>query len=107
MRRSLALPAGPALSAVLLLAGCCDNNQPNPAAAAPPPAVTVVKIVAAQIKPATTFTGRIEAKDKVDLRVRVDGFLEKRLFTTPGHAEAWSLTDDEDGGPHYVRDMSF
>jgi membrane fusion protein (multidrug efflux system) len=34
-----------------------------------------------EIKPATTFTGRIEAKNKVDLRARVDGFLEKRLFT--------------------------
>jgi membrane fusion protein, multidrug efflux system len=81
MRRSLALPVGSALGAVLLLAGCGDNNQPNPAASAPPPAVTVVKIVAAEIKPATTFTGRIEAQNKVDLRVRVDGFLEKRLFT--------------------------
>jgi membrane fusion protein, multidrug efflux system len=80
MRRSLALPVGSALSAVLLVAGCGDNNQPNPATSAPSPAVTVVKVTAAEIKPATTFTGRIEAKNKVDLRVRVDGFLEKRLF---------------------------
>jgi membrane fusion protein (multidrug efflux system) len=65
----------------LLLAGCGDNKQPNPAASAPPPAVTVVKVTAAEIKPATTFTGRIEARNKVDLRARVDGFLEKRLFT--------------------------
>jgi membrane fusion protein (multidrug efflux system) len=81
MRRSLALPVGSALSAVLLVAGCGDNNQPNPATSAPPPAVTVVKVTAAEIKPATTFTGRIEARNKVDLRVRVDGFLEKRLFS--------------------------
>jgi membrane fusion protein, multidrug efflux system len=81
MRRSLALPVGSALSAVLLVAGCGDNNQPSPAAAAPPPAVTVVKVSAAEIKPATSFTGRIEARNKVDLRVRVDGFLEKRLFS--------------------------
>lgn len=80
LRRLLALPLGSALSAVLLVAGCSDSKQPNPAASAPPPAVTVVKVTAAEIKPATTFTGRIEAQNKVDLRVRVDGFLEKRLF---------------------------
>src|SRR6202171_675113 len=81
LRRSLALPAASALSVVLLVAGCGDNKQANPTASAPPPAVTVVKVAAAEIKPATTFTGRIEAKDKVDLRARVDGFLEKRSFT--------------------------
>jgi len=81
LRRSLALRWAPVLSAVLLVTGCGDSKQANPTAAAPPPAVTVVKVTAAEIKPATTFTGRIEAKDKVDLRARVDGFLEKRLFT--------------------------
>ena len=30
--------------------------------------------------PEPRFTGRVEAIDKVDLRARVDGFLEKRLF---------------------------
>lgn len=48
--------------------------------AAAPPAVTVVKVEEREITPAVTFTGRIEAKDKVDLRARVEGFLEKRLF---------------------------
>jgi membrane fusion protein, multidrug efflux system len=81
LRRSYALPVAAVSSMVLLVAGCGDNKQPNPAASAPPPAVTVVKVTAAEIKPATTFTGRIEAKNKVDLRARVDGFLEKRLFT--------------------------
>jgi membrane fusion protein, multidrug efflux system len=90
LRRLLALPLGSALSAVLLVAGCSDSKQPNPAASAPPPAVTVVKVTAAEIKPATTFTGRIEAQNKVDLRVRVDGFLEKRLF-----AEGADVTEGE------------
>jgi membrane fusion protein (multidrug efflux system) len=81
LRRSLALTVASALSTVLLVSGCGDSKQAEPAASAPPPAVTVVKVKAAEIKPATTFTGRIEAKNKVDLRARVDGFLEKRLFT--------------------------
>jgi membrane fusion protein (multidrug efflux system) len=81
MQRLSHLLAAIALCAVLPIAGCGDSKEANPSAAAPPPAVTVVKVTAAEIKPATTFTGRIEAKNKVDLRARVDGFLEKRLFT--------------------------
>jgi membrane fusion protein (multidrug efflux system) len=41
----------------------------------------VVKVVAEEIRPTFRFTGRVEAVSKVDLRARVDGFLEKRLFT--------------------------
>ena len=81
MQRLSLLLAAIVVCAVLLVAGCGDNKQPIPAASAPPPAVTVVKVTAAEIKPTTTFTGRIEARNKVDLRARVDGFLEKRLFT--------------------------
>jgi membrane fusion protein (multidrug efflux system) len=65
---------------ILPLAGCGDAKQADTAASAPPPAVTVVKVSAAEIRPATTFTGRIEGKEKVDLRARVEGFIEKRLF---------------------------
>jgi membrane fusion protein (multidrug efflux system) len=79
--RSLALRWAFVLSAVFLVTGCGDSKQANLTATVPPPAVTVVKVTAGEIKPATTFTGRIEAKNKVDLRVRVDGFLEKRFFT--------------------------
>ena len=81
MRRALVLPVVSALGAMLLVAGCGDGKQADPAASAPPPAVTVVRVSTAEIRPATTFTGRIEGKEKVDLRARVEGFLEKRLFT--------------------------
>jgi membrane fusion protein (multidrug efflux system) len=64
----------------LALAGCGDGKQTAPQASAPPPAVTVVKVASANVKPTSSFTGRVEAMFKVDLRARVDGFLEKRLF---------------------------
>lgn len=54
-----------------------QNAQPVPP---PAPAVTVVRVARKEITPSVTFTGRIEAIDKVDLRARVEGFLEKRLF---------------------------
>lgn len=50
----------------------------KPAAA---PSVSVIQVIEKDIRPSISFTGRIEAVDKVELRARVDGFLEKRLFT--------------------------
>jgi membrane fusion protein (multidrug efflux system) len=66
---------------VAALSGCGDGKQAAQPPAGPPPAVTVVKAFAEDIRPTFRFTGRIEAISKVDLRARVDGFLEKRLFT--------------------------
>ena len=40
----------------------------------------MVAVVEHDIKPSLTFSGRVQARDKVDLRARVEGFLEKRLF---------------------------
>jgi membrane fusion protein (multidrug efflux system) len=68
------------IGAACVLFGCSDS-KPTAQAPAPAPAVTVVKVISEEIKPTSTFTGRVEAKDKVDLRARVDGFLEKRQFT--------------------------
>jgi membrane fusion protein (multidrug efflux system) len=45
------------------------------------PAVTVAVVEQRDVTPSSSFTGRIEAIDKVDLRARVEGFLEQRLFT--------------------------
>jgi membrane fusion protein (multidrug efflux system) len=78
---SLSWRSAGAVVLTLAAAGCGDGKQANPQAAAPPPAVTVVKVEAADVRPSSSFTGRVEARFKVDLRARVDGFLEKRLFT--------------------------
>jgi membrane fusion protein (multidrug efflux system) len=43
--------------------------------------VTVIKVATAEVRPTASFTGRVEAMFKVDLRARIEGFLEKRLFT--------------------------
>jgi membrane fusion protein (multidrug efflux system) len=40
----------------------------------------VVAAAEREVTPAFTFNGRIEAADKVDLRARINGFLEKRAF---------------------------
>jgi membrane fusion protein, multidrug efflux system len=63
---------------VLLLAACDDDKK---AAKEPPaPAVSVIAVAEDEIRPSVSFTGRVQAQDKVELRARVEGFLEKRLF---------------------------
>ncbi len=66
--------------AAVSLSACGDGGEKQ-AAPPPPPAVTVVKVQSEDLRPSLTFTGRVTATDKVELRARVEGFLEKRLFT--------------------------
>lgn len=82
MNCTTVLIRGFAISGVAFaLAGCGEGNKQAQPPAGPPPAVTVVKAVSEDIRPTYRFTGRVEAIYRVDLRARVDGFLEKRLFT--------------------------
>jgi membrane fusion protein (multidrug efflux system) len=64
--------------ALAVLAGCDEKKQ----AAAPPPkpAVGVRAAVMKGVNQSFEFVGRIKAVNKVDLRARVEGFLEKIQF---------------------------
>lgn len=77
-------PARVALVCLALAAlVACDRGTPEQAGQAPPappPAVTVVQVEPKEVTPVATFTGRIEAVDKVELRARVEGFLVQRNF---------------------------
>ena len=81
-----------AILGAILLAGCGERAESQaPAAAAPPPAVTVVTTRLADITPTLGFNGRVVAEDKVDLRARVTGFLEKREFKEGADVKAGDL----------------
>lgn len=45
------------------------------------PSVTVAPVVRQAINPTYTFVGQTQAVQEVDLRARVEGFLQQRLFT--------------------------
>jgi membrane fusion protein (multidrug efflux system) len=77
---SRAARLSPTLVAVTLLVAACGRTEPPAPAAAQPPAVTVAKVAKQDVTPRATFTGRIDAVNRVDLRARVQGFLEQRLF---------------------------
>lgn len=64
----------------LLALAACDDGAKQQAAAPQPPAVTTMRVASKPLTPTLTFTGRIEAVDRVDLLARVAGYLDKRLF---------------------------
>jgi membrane fusion protein (multidrug efflux system) len=64
---------------VASLAGCRQTQQAAPPA--PPPAVGVQLAQMKGVTPSFDFVGRIKAVSTVQLRARVEGFLEKILFT--------------------------
>lgn len=72
---------GLVLGCVGLLAACDEKKEAQSAAPPPPPAVGVIEVAPQNVQQAFEFVGRAVAIDKVDLRARVEGFLEKRLFT--------------------------
>lgn len=59
--------------------------------AAVPPSVSVTRATEKDIRPSISFTARVEATDKVELRARVDGFLEQRLFVEGQDVKAGDL----------------
>ena len=72
---------------LLLLAACSDKKQAQ--APPPPPAVGVQPVATREVSRSAEFVGRIKALDTVQLRARVEGFLDKVAFTegddvTPG-----------------------
>jgi membrane fusion protein (multidrug efflux system) len=97
------------LAAAALAAGtvvalaACDGSEPPPAAAAAPVGVTVARVASIEVTPAQTFTGRIEAIDKVDLRARVEGFIEKRMFQEGADVNAGDLMMVLETGPYDAR----
>jgi membrane fusion protein (multidrug efflux system) len=84
------------LMAVLLAAAAGWTVPPAlaqgaPGAAGPPPAVTVAPVVAKDVAPSTEFIGRVQAIQSVDLRARVEGFLEQVAFQDGQDVKAGDL----------------
>ena len=65
------------LGIAVLLAGCGKPEAPPPAT----PEVTVINIEAKDSPVIFTFVGITESSQQVEVRARVDGFLDDRLYT--------------------------
>jgi membrane fusion protein (multidrug efflux system) len=66
-------------------------GQPQAAVPAPPPSVGVQVVTQKGVNRTFEFVGRIKAVNEVELRARVEGFLEKVLFTEGQHVKTGQL----------------
>lgn len=75
-------PAFLAFAACLALAcfGGETPSGPRDAAGAPPPSVTVARVQATLLPDERERVGQVQAIEDVELRARIEGFLEQRLF---------------------------
>jgi membrane fusion protein, multidrug efflux system len=81
---------GAAVSALVLLLGGCEERK-QAAAPPPSPAVGVRPAAMKGVNESFEFVGRIKAVNKVDVRARVEGFLEKVLFREGQDVKAGDL----------------
>lgn len=78
--RSLFVPVG-CFALLAAMVGPARSEEKADAAKAPPlPAVTFVEAANKDVTPSSEFVGRVEAVQRVDLRARVTGFLDKQAF---------------------------
>ncbi|HTE80304.1 MAG TPA: hypothetical protein VK634_06395, partial [Reyranella sp.] len=85
-KRRWLLVSGVVVVATLAVAGWftlqgTKQTAPAAAASAPPPAVGVRAASLRGVSRSFEFVGRAKAVDKVELRARIEGFLDKVLFT--------------------------
>ena len=66
----------PTLAGLIFLAGCGKGPQEQ-GSGFPPPQVSVAEVVIRAVTPWNEFSGRIEAKESVQLRPRVGGVIEE------------------------------
>lgn len=69
------------LLAAPLLTGCDETPQQAAATQAPPPSVSVVRAEIRDLRPSVNFSARVTALQKVDLRARIEGYLDTQNFT--------------------------
>ncbi len=75
MTSKITLPA--AVLFLLPLLASCGKNEPQ---GMPPTAVSVAEVIAREVTPWEEFSGRIEAKEVVQIRPRVGGVIEEVLY---------------------------
>lgn len=68
----------------------------------PPPSVVVEQVQYTDLKGTTTFSGRIEAIDKIELRTRVSGLITKREFVEGAEVKKGQLLFEIDRRPYEI-----
>ena len=76
------------LSAGILTSSCGTATPAGPAAAPPPPLVEVITAATSDTPIFTEFAAQTFARDRVEVRARVNGYVEKWMFRPGDHVTA-------------------
>lgn len=76
------------LSAPAILAGCQDGNAQEAGAGYPPPSVAVATVVPHEVPVVREYVGQTMGSREVEIRARVTGIVEKRLYDEGAVVEA-------------------
>jgi len=87
--RQVLVLAGIVFAACLLGIGCGDSTEA--ALSIPPPSVSVVEVSAQDVPIYSEYAAQTFARDMVEVRARVDGYIEKRLFQVGATVKAGEL----------------
>ena len=91
-------PRATLLALALALVGC-DPGGDDVAGQAPLPVVTVAPVASRPVQQSAEFVGRIEAVERVELRARVEGFLQSRTFIEGSFVRAGDILFQIDPAP--------
>lgn len=84
--------------AAIVLTGCSPTTQEAPTAK--PPEVVVAQPIVKEDAPSLQFTGRTEAINRVDVKARVSGYLEKVAFADGASVKQGDLLFQIDPRPY-------
>jgi membrane fusion protein (multidrug efflux system) len=79
---------GVIITAALLSTSCGTDSKASTAGAPPPPLVDVITASASDVPIFSEFSAQTFARDRVEVRARVDGYVEKWLFKPGDHVTA-------------------
>src|SRR5215471_2695663 len=90
-----------ALSFALVTAGCGEGLKADKPSAAPPPTVvSVVEVTPTDAPIYAEYAAQTFARDLVEVRGRVDGFIQKRFFAVGSDVEAGQVLYELDKRPY-------
>jgi len=90
-----------ALMATVILSGCEKPAPPAP----PPPVVQVMEVKKTNIPRSTTFIGKLDSPQNVQLRARVESFVQKIHFIEGTEVEEGTLLIELDKKP-YIENLA-
>ena len=89
--------AGAFVTSMMMLTGCGQEQQQQ---TMPPPGVSVIQVPEQEVGDYQEFVARTEAVNQVNLRARVEGFIDKRDFVEGEYVNKDQLLFEIDRKPY-------